>query len=298
MSKTLLIHHAANRGHGHPANSLRSLQICLEAGARVVEVDVTPTSGGDFALLHDGVLDNSTNGMGSVFSATAEQVCKLQYTRQGAVTNEKVGILSQAVSLIQKYTCLQELQIDFKQHVPLTDAVLNDLLRVIKPVKERVRVTSIADWALRRLRVLDNDLLLGFDPLLYLDVEMEGERDEINLPFRKNAYGYLDDHPLGSHRGETPADYLAARAESLIAQSPPDIIWYINVRLLANALNDGFDWIAYLHKRGFQVDAWTLNPDQREQVILARRLVEVGIDRITTNDAPRLAIALGDSVTL
>ncbi len=40
------------------------------------------------------------------------------------------------------------------------------------------------------------------------------------------------------------------------------------------------------------MDAWTLDADQPEQVTLARRLVDAGIDRITTNDAPRLARAL------
>ena len=69
MAKTLLIHHSANRGHAHPPNSLRSLRFCLEAGARVVEVDITPLSGGDFALLHDGQLDTATDGRGPTFAA-------------------------------------------------------------------------------------------------------------------------------------------------------------------------------------------------------------------------------------
>ena len=32
----LLIHHSAGRGHDHPPNSLRALQTCLAAGARVI----------------------------------------------------------------------------------------------------------------------------------------------------------------------------------------------------------------------------------------------------------------------
>lgn len=296
MTKTLLIHHAANRGTDNISNSLRSLRICLETDARVVEVDITPLSGGDFALLHDSVLDIATNSTGSVFNTTAEQIRRIQYMDHGIVTDETVGLLSQAVSLIQSYSFFQELQLDLKSHTPLSQDVLNDLLCIIEPVKDRIRITSNADWALRRLNVMDNSLLLGFDPQLYLDVDPIEENGEITPPFRIGAYGYRDDHPLSSHRWSPPSDYLEARAEALIAQSPLDVIWYIDMHLLAQSHEDGFEWITYLQERGYQVDAWTLDPDQQEQITLARRLVDAGIDRITTNDAPRLAKALGDSV--
>jgi len=296
MTKTLLIHHAANRGHDRLSNSLRNLRICLEADALIVEVDITPLSAGDFALLHDGVLDFATNGKGSIFATTAEQVRRLKYTYQGIETDEMVGLLSQAVSLIQDYSCLKELQLDLKSHAPLSNAVLTDLLCIIEPVKDRIRVTSNADWALRHLSVLDSDLLLGFDPQLYLDSAMVERNDEAYPPFRIGAYGYRDDHPLSSRRWSQPIDYLEARVEALIAQSPLEVIWYIDMHLLSQSLADGFEWITYLHERGYQVDAWTLDHDQQEQMTLARRLVDAGIDRITTNDAPRLAMALGDSV--
>ncbi|MDY6876192.1 MAG: hypothetical protein SWK90_08340 [Chloroflexota bacterium] len=293
---TLLIHHAANRGHNYPPNSLQSLRACLEARARVVEVDIIPLAGGDFALFHDGQLEASTDGTGQVCASTADRVRHLQYTRQGVATGEPVGLLSQAVSLIHVYPHLQELQLDLKPHSPLTDAILNDLLRIIAPVKGRIRVTSVADWALRRLRALNADLNLGFDPLLYLDVEVGKARDETIPPFRVGAYGYRDDHPLAIRLWGPPAGYLVTRAEALAAQVPAGATWYINASLLARALDDGFDWIAYLHTQGSQVAAWTLDVDQPEQVTLAHRLIAVGINRITTNDAPRLATALDNTV--
>lgn len=293
MKKTLLIHHAANRGHEHPPGSLRCLRVCLEAGARVVEVDITPLASGDFALLHDGQLENATDGSGRVSAAAADQVSRLHYTARGTSTDEPVGLLSQAVSLVRDHPRLEELQLDLKPHSPLTEDVLSGLLRQIAPLKGRIRVTSIADWALRRLRGLDADLALGFDPLLYLDVETVEEHDDITPPFRVSAYGYRDDHPLGSRLWGPPAAYLGARAEALAAQAPAGIIWYISAPLLACTLDDGFDWIAYLHGQDAQVDAWTLDAGQPGHVELARRLASAGIDRITTNDAPRLAAALG-----
>jgi glycerophosphoryl diester phosphodiesterase len=293
MSVPLLIHHAANRGHPYPPNSLRALDACLQTGAQVVEVDVTPLADGDFALLHDAELDRATDGSGHTFVTTATQISQLHYLRDGVATDEPVALLSQVVPLIRDHPHLRELQLDLKPHAPLTGPRLQSLLGAIKPIKSQVRISSVADWSIRRLRRLDAGLALGFDPLLYLDVDRGEEGDETTPPYRIGAYGYRDDHPLASRVWGSPADYLAARAEALAVQVPPGVTWYLRASLLAHALDDGFDWIAYLHVRGAPVVAWTLDANQPHQVALARRLAGLGIDRITTNDAPRLAETLG-----
>ncbi len=282
-----LIHHAANRGHPYPPGSLSALRFCLEARACVVEVDITPLADDDFALIHDSCWDNSTDGHGKVAATPLHQVSGIHYTAPGG---EPVGLLGQAVALLREYPDTTELQLDLKAHARLDDDVLRRLLRIIAPVHERVRVTSGADWALRRLRAMDADLALGFDPLFYLDLPADEEPD--SPPFRVGAYGYRDDHPLSVRRWGTTAEYLAARAEILAFQAPERAYWYIRAPLLARALDDGFNWIDYLHRRGAQVDTWTLDASRPEHVALARRLANAGLDRITTNDAPRLAAAL------
>jgi glycerophosphoryl diester phosphodiesterase len=295
-SPVLLIHHAANRGYSYPPNSIRGLKACLAAGARAVEMDISPLSGGDFLLLHDRLLEHGTTGSGSIYTHTAEQVSGLFLTWRGAVTDEPVGLLSQALDLVSRHPYSVELQLDLKAHTPLDDSELSRLVAALQPVKDRVRVTSGADWALRRLRALDPDLPLGFDPMLYLDLSPhQGEENGLPAPpFRHGAYGYWDDHPLAIQRWGEAADYLAARAEALWAQAPSGAIWYIRAKLLASALAEGFDWIADLHGRGTQVDAWTLNPDRPAEVELARQLVAAGVDRITTDDAPALAQTLAE----
>lgn len=294
MTIPVLIHHSANRDHQHPANSLRALRHCLDAGARAVEIDINAVVDGDFALLHDAELEAATNGSGYTFRTTAAQVCQLCYVHQHVVTDEPVGLLSQAVSLTHDYPSLQELQLDLKPHAALTDPVLEALLKLIEPVKSQIRVTTIADWSLRRLHKLDPDLSIGFDPLLYLDRKSQPRQERDVPPYRAGAYGYRDDHPLASRVWGTPADYLAARAEALAILVPPGTTWYIRAALLAQTLDDGFDWIAFLHSQGVQVVAWTLNASRPAQLALARRLVRAGVDRITTDDAPRLARTLNN----
>jgi glycerophosphoryl diester phosphodiesterase len=106
------------------------------------------------------------------------------------------------------------------------------------------------------------------------------------------AFGYADDHPLAAERWGSAAEYLALRAEALAAQVAPGTMWFIRASLLARMLDDGFDWIAYLHEHGAKVDAWTLDATQPGHIALARRLVAAGVDRITTNEAPGLEAAL------
>jgi glycerophosphoryl diester phosphodiesterase len=69
-------------------------------------------------------------------------------------------------------------------------------------------------------------------------------------------------------------------------------VWCLRGQLLARALDDGFDWIGWLHDRGAEVAAWTLDPDQPHQLDLARQLAIAGVDRITTDDVLGLKDAL------
>jgi glycerophosphoryl diester phosphodiesterase len=292
MPDLTLIHHAARRQHAYPPNSLGALRACLEAGARIVELDITALKDEDFALLHDAQLENLTDGSGYTFAMRAEEMRQCHYVGAGAVTAEPVGLLSQAVALIQEYNTLDELQLDLKPHAPLTRDVLDRLVRLLRPVQNRVRVTSIADWSLRWLHRIAPRLALGFDPLLYLDIKGANGRSQRLPPHRVGAYGYLDDHPLATRLYHAAPDYLAARADALAAQVPRELTWYIRAELLVQTLEDGFDWTAYLHTRDSAVAAWTLQPESPEDLRRARVLAAAGVDRITTDDAPSLATAL------
>jgi glycerophosphoryl diester phosphodiesterase len=292
MGDVVLIHHGARRQHTYPQSSLSAIRDCLESGARVVEVDITPLADGGFALLHDSDLARATDGSGPTPAATRAQVRALHYLDGDTITCEPVGLLSQAVALAKEYAGLRELQLDLKPHAPLGEAVLKALISAIEPVIGLVRVTSIADWALRRLRSLAPDLALGFDPLLYLRPPVGEEHDASVPPFRIGAYGYADDHPLAARIWGRPCEYLRARADALLFQAPPRCAWYVEAELLGRALDDGFDWIEFLHSQGSIVDGWTVDADKPIELAAAQRLAAAGIDRITTNDAPALASAL------
>jgi glycerophosphoryl diester phosphodiesterase len=251
-----------------------------------VELDIIPLLDGDFALLHDQSLEKCTDGSGTVSLTRAGQVQRLHYRLRGRTYDNQVGLLSQALSMLGDYPHLQELQLDLKPEVVPSDKILKGLLQLIAPVRRRIRVSSPADWALRRLRSLDPELSLGFDPFLYLDVKQIRGRGRDTPPLRVGSYGYRDDHPL------------ATRLWGSCAQVPGIDMWYPRAWLVERSLEEGFDWVERLHSRGIKVAVWTLDPGKRGHVELAERLVTAGVDRLVTNDAPRLARALGRGAVL
>jgi glycerophosphoryl diester phosphodiesterase len=284
-----LIHHAANCSHGLPPGSLSALEKCLSRGAAAVEIDVIPLADGSFALLHDRDLSLETDGEGEAPAATRQQVARLHYRVKGEIRDEKVGFLERAVALLQDHPDTSRLQIDLKPFAPLTRGILRSFLELIEPVRDRIQVTSVADWAVRALSRFAPDLSLGFDPLLYLDIVDAEPRPEGVPPFRIGAYGLADDHPLSAYQWGPLGDYFAARAGALFVQAPEGCEWFIRADVLSKALEAGFDWIDFLHQRGSRVDAWTFDIDLPGHLRLAQDLVSHGVDDLTTDTPAKLA---------
>jgi glycerophosphoryl diester phosphodiesterase len=136
-SDVLLIHHMANRDHGHPPGTLLALRGCLEAGARVIEIDISLLADHQFALLHGPLLEHETTGSGPIRDWTAEKVREHQYLYHGKVTEVAVGLLPEAVELLQQHPGPVELQLDLKPDVYSADDVLS--LLVISPTGQRSR---------------------------------------------------------------------------------------------------------------------------------------------------------------
>lgn len=287
-----LIHHAANCSHNAPPGSLSALKHCLAAGAACIEIDVIPLADGSFALLHDQHLKYETNGEGRASEMQRSEIENLTYKVNGQITDEKVGFLEDAIDLLNGHPATRFLQLDLKPYTPLTRAVLRSFVNLLHPVKDRILVTSVSDWAVRSLASFAPDLALGFDPLLYLDLEEAEPRPSDVPPFRIGAYGLRDDHPLSSYQWGPLGDYFAARAGALLVQAPESCEWFIRAELLKMAIDAGFDWIDFLHQHGSTVDGWTIDITKAEEIKLARFLVERGVDKLTTDTPQRLASQL------
>lgn len=92
---------AAHRGvHANaPENSLASIEAAIGAGADIVEIDVVVTRDGTPVLMHDRMVDRTTNGEGLVEDKTASEVAALRLDRRdGGASDEAPPTLAQALA--------------------------------------------------------------------------------------------------------------------------------------------------------------------------------------------------------
>jgi glycerophosphoryl diester phosphodiesterase len=290
----VIVHHkAALDGQTNPPNTLEAIDACLTAGAPVIEIDATALADGDYLLVHDYLLETETTGLGLVAACTEEEARDL-FVRSQHGPEYHVPLLSDVVHLFTARGGSSRLQIDFKSLLPFTnDEPLRRLIRIIAPLGDRVIVSSIADWQLRKLRTLAPDLPLGLDIQFYLDWRPPDETPDAHaFPQHYGAYGYYDDHPIALGRIWSTADYLRDRCGMLLGLVPKVSAFYVRHQMLAQSLEDGFNWVDMLHAAGIQLDAWTMDIGRPSAEANLRPLVQSGVDMITTNTPRAMEAAL------
>ncbi len=284
---TFKYHRLLSGSGAHPPNSISALGEVLDGGAEAIEFDVRALADG-FILLHDETLDQETDGSGSARARTSEEARTLRLRGW----DESPALLDDAAADLRNAPRPLKVQVDLKEWRPLTADLSNRLLRALEPLRGnanlRVVVGCLGDWNLRSLRRLDPTLPVGLDFAFYLEVPV-GETPR--LPERVNAYGYLDDHPLGHVTAMPVADYLRDRIESLCHLVPGAVEVYLRKELILKALSDGVNPVMVVRQAlgDVEVDAWTLNEaDPNVQAELAA-LLDAGVNQITTDTAIQLA---------
>jgi len=286
--RVLLKYHKFNTGLGaHPPNSLSALEAVLAGGVAVIEFDVGLMYGGGFALMHDERLERETSGVGRLRDLEPARLKALRLRD----SDEAPATLGEVVEALHDYAKPLKVQVDLKVVFPLERAAALGFLKLLEPLRERselrVVVGCLADWNLRLLKRLDDTLLVGFDPAFYLHAP--GPEPLTPLPTRVNAYGYVDDHPLGYRRVMPTATYLEDRLDSLVYQLPGAVEFYLHKGFVAQALEDGFNPIDYLQRQTTAlVDVWTLNSSDDGAVRELGLALSAGADQLTTDTAIQL----------
>src|SRR5260370_33936300 len=152
------------------------------------------------------------------------------------------------------------MEVDLKDWRAWRGRGVEELVRLLQPVKDRVLFGGGADWNLRRLQRVDPSLPVGFDFSNYLDWVPAGEPME-PLPGVRGAYGYLDAHPLARKRLGSTADYLRDRLGGVLRLAPGARELHLSLlaaeRMRADGLTDLAD---VLHGHAMPLDRWTPNP--------------------------------------
>lgn len=265
----------------HPPNSLAALQEVLEGRAAVIEFDISLTRDGEFVLLHDATLERETTGVGSLRSVSQAEFKSLHLRG----SEEPTAALSEVVGMLRGVGYSPKVQVDLKEKLPLSSIAAQRLLKALWPLREkeglRVVVGCLGDWNLRALRRLDSGLEVGLDFAYHLDSPVDSW---VRLPLHTNAYGYLDDHPLGYRLLLSPAEYLLDRVETLLQLVPRVSEFYLRREFVLQTLGDGFNPIAFIHDQlGAWVDVWTLDQEDPGALQALEQVLEAGADQITTN---------------
>lgn len=287
--KVLLKYHRLLSGaHPHPPNSLAALRRVLADGAEVVEFDVGLTRDEKFVLLHDSILERETSGTGPVRQATEAQFKSLRLRG----SDEPTATLTDVIAALRDVDRPLKVQVDLKELEPIPHEVASRLLRALAPVREHpliaVVVGCMGDWNLRLLRRLDSALAVGLDFSHYLDAPVD---EPVRLPLRTNAYGYLDDHPLGHRKLLSPRAYLEDRMDVLVELVPGANEVYLRKEFVLQALADGVNPIRFIHERkpGVLVDVWTLYAHEPNVEGVLFTALDAGADQISSPTSAQLA---------
>jgi glycerophosphoryl diester phosphodiesterase len=271
----------------YPENSLPAIDECYREAVARAEIDLHLLSDGDFLVLHDPTVERTTTGTGAVGDFTRTEAQALRLLVEGRPSSLPPPLLSEVVALIQHSPAPTVLELDLLTFQPMPWVRIEELVRLVEPVKDRV-VLNGYDWNVRRLMEVDRTVPVSYDPAAYLDWVPEGDPEEAELGLPRGAYGYLDAHPLARERLLPVADYLAVRLEAIARLVPGAREAHVRLATFERMLNDGAaDAAGLFHRQGTRLDVWTLNaetPQWRERLA---RMVDAGVDMISS-DTPRV----------
>lgn len=288
--------HRCNWSGDYPENSLAAIRECYRAKVARAEIDFGILADADFLVTHDEVLDDATTGTGPVSRATRAEAERLRFRWGGVVADDRPPLLSELVALIREEPGPTLLELDLMDWRPWPWPRVEELARLVEPVKARVIFGGCPDWNLRRLLRVDSSLPVGFNPQFYLDW-LAADDDPEPLPGVRGAYGYDDAHVLARERRGPTADYLADRLGGLVRLVPGSREVHLRLNFFERMLDDGLaDVTRLFHDADQLVDVWTLDADTPRWRDRLARAVAAGVDIVTTNTPRAMATAGLDPV--
>ena len=287
----LKVHRCFWSGH-FPENSLAAIEECVRAPVTRAEIDIAMLRDSDFLVSHHGVDFGNGPTSGDFFRTTSRnEAATLRLLWHGNSSPHRPPFLSEVVATLVAIPAPTLIELDMMDREPLPWERIEELARLVQPVRERV-VFNGSDWNLRRLLRVDPGLLVGFDPGDYLDWVPVGTEREEDILLPRGAYGYLDRHPLASQHFSSMEDYLSDRMSGIVRLVPGMREVHLRLQAFEHMLDDGVGHVSTLfHREHIVLDVWTLDagtPDWRSRLA---RVVAAGVDIVTTNTPHEMAAA-------
>lgn len=262
--RTFFKWHRARRRANDPVFTGRRILEGMALGASV-EVDLVVHGGNGFAVLHDHEsIARETTGTGSARALDAEQLRALHLRGNGGEPlAEHVMLLEDLCVLLRQNPPdpAALLQLDFKENQgPLDAATIAAFNSAVTPVAANMILSSGEVESVAALAAKTPGLRIGHDPC----------------------------HKGALERLAQSRDFPGFVANA-VAEAPRAEMVYLAYPMILAAEAAGFDVVSAFHKGGRRVDAYTLKRADSDALPVVRRLLDLKVDQITTDDAEGLA---------
>jgi len=135
----------AHRGHSGvaPENTLAALQLTLQSGAPMVEIDIQRTADNALVVFHDDVLGRTTNGKGLIRKTSLEALRELDAGSwfDCRFAGERVPLVVEALELLANKVYIN---IELKPFDDEDSSTIDDVHRLVQLVQQFNIVTTVA----------------------------------------------------------------------------------------------------------------------------------------------------------
>ena len=264
--RTWLKWHRGRRKASDPVFTGARIIEGMRLGASV-EVDLVVTADKGLAVLHDKTLDRETTGTGPLAAASDASIRELHLRgNDGAPIADRVMLLDDLCALMAEYGVHPDalLQLDYKEDETVLDArAVDKFARAVGPVASNMIVSSGSAAAIDLLTAAVPGMKRGLDP--------SDEQKFVAALTAGNLQGFVDD--------------------AMAAMPGADLI-YLHWEIVTKADDAGFDIVGAFHRYGTRIDAWTIREVTPTTLSQVRRLLDLKVDQITTDDPEGLYAAL------
>lgn len=233
-----------------PENTLASFALALALGADALELDVHATRDGVVVIIHDSILDRTTNGRGAVNEHTWPELQPLdagsRFTRDGRdFPYQGEGIRVPTFEAVLQRFPLVCCNVEVKPQDP---TIVEEVVRIVRQLnaQDRVLLATESDAVMQHIRRHAGQIATGF------------ARDEVADFMRRLHASDFDGYRPPGRALQVPRRF--GDTELITAES-----------------------VAAAHACGLEVHAWTINDRDEMESLLA-----IGVDGIMS-DVPGLA---------
>ena len=146
--------HRGVSGH-YPENTLLAIQAAIDCGSYGIEIDVFAVAG-ELIVIHDHHLTRTTNGTGSIYHYSVEQLMQLDAGR-----GERIPTLWQVLQLLQNTTLWLNIELKGENTVAPLLALLDKARQELQFDSQRLLISSFNHHLLAALKLARPELKLG-----------------------------------------------------------------------------------------------------------------------------------------